>query len=144
MGIGAWKNARDSTGLTPHDYACLRGQYSYIHLLEKKLNKRSGKGQFVVDIPDNLLKLKIPNSTRLGYFETEKTKMKVQECRQCKQKLGYGNGRVTTAASVRLYRPAMLAIAAVCVCAALLFKSSPEVLCSSRPFRWELLKYGSQ
>ena len=37
----------------------------------------------------------------------------------------------------------MVAIAAVCVCVALLFKSSPEVLFVFRPFRWELLDYGS-
>jgi hypothetical protein len=37
----------------------------------------------------------------------------------------------------------MVAIAAVCVCVALLFKSSPEVLYVFQPFRWELLKYGS-
>ncbi|MCI21460.1 squamosa promoter-binding-like protein 12-like [Trifolium medium] len=44
------------------------------------------------------------------------------------------------------YRPAMLsmvAIAAVCVCVALLFKSSPEVLYIFRPFRWESLEYGT-
>jgi hypothetical protein len=37
----------------------------------------------------------------------------------------------------------MVAIAAVCVCVALLFKSSPEVLYVFQPFRWEKLKYGS-
>ncbi|KAK4418778.1 Squamosa promoter-binding-like protein 6 [Sesamum alatum] len=45
---------------------------------------------------------------------------------------------------VRIYRPAMVsmvAIAAVSVCTALLFKSSPEILHS---FSWELLLYGSQ
>ncbi|KAG2332004.1 hypothetical protein Bca52824_003184 [Brassica carinata] len=42
------------------------------------------------------------------------------------------------------YRPAMLsmvAIAAVCVCVALLFKSYPEVIYVFQPLRWELLDY---
>ncbi|KAI3459169.1 hypothetical protein Pfo_015832 [Paulownia fortunei] len=152
VGIEAWKNARDSTGLTPHDYACLRGHYSYIHLVQRKVNKKSGNEQVVLDIPGTLIdsgiKQKIANaskSAKLAAFQTEKKVGKPCQihCRQCEQKLVYGSPR----ASVTIYRPAMLsmvAIAAVCVCAALLFKSSPEVVYSFRPFRWELLKYGSE
>lgn len=155
MGIEAWRNARDSTGLTPHDYACLRGHYSYIHLVQRKLNKKLGDGQVVVDIPGTVLdngngnvkqKKKIANASKsgkLGVFQMEKNMGQIH-CGQCEQKLGYG-GRWR--GSVTIYRPAMLsmvAIAAVCVCAALLFKSSPEVIYSFRPFRWELLKYGSE
>ncbi|KAL0393366.1 UNVERIFIED_CONTAM: Squamosa promoter-binding-like protein 1 [Sesamum radiatum] len=149
VGIEAWKKARDSTGLTPHDYACLHGHYSYVHLVQRKLNKKAGDGQVVVDIPGmiidgNNVKQKIGNaskSRKLGGLQTEKG-VGIQ-CRECEQKLSYGRWR----ASVTIYRPAMVsmvAIAAVCVCAALLFKSSPEVLYSFRPFRWELLKYGSE
>ncbi|KAK6146267.1 hypothetical protein DH2020_020136 [Rehmannia glutinosa] len=149
VGIEAWKNARDSTGLTPHDYACLRGHYSYIHLVQRKVNKqKSGNEQVVLDIPgyflDNSIKQKVANATKsakLAAFQTEKNTGR--PCRKCEQKLDYGRPR----ASVMIYRPAMLsmvAIAAVCVCAALLFKSSPEVLYSLRPFRWEQLKYGSE
>ncbi|KAG8372814.1 hypothetical protein BUALT_Bualt12G0106200 [Buddleja alternifolia] len=144
VGVEAWKNARDSTGLTPHDYACFSGHYSHINLVQRKLDKKSGKGQVIVDIPaallDGSIKQKIGNPRMLSKwaaFQTEKN------CRQCDQKLAYGRLR----GSLRIYRPTMLsmvAIAAVCVCAALLFKSSPEVLCSFRPFRWELLKFGSQ
>lgn len=155
MGIEAWKNARDSTGLTPYDYARLRGHYSYIHLVQRKLNKKSGNEQVAVDIPGTLLnsgsiKQKIGNASESAKWaaalETEKVVRRPCEicCRQCEQKLSYGS---SNRASLTIYRPAMLsmvAIAAVCVCAALLFKSSPEVLCSFHPFRWELLKYGSE
>ncbi|KAL0368149.1 UNVERIFIED_CONTAM: Squamosa promoter-binding-like protein 1 [Sesamum calycinum] len=122
VGIEAWKKARDSTGLTPHDYACLRGHYSYVHLVQRKLNKKSRR--------------------RTSCCGHSREGVGIQ-CRECEQKLSYGRWR----ASVTIYRPAMVsmvAIAAVCVCAALLFKSSPEVLYSFRPFRWELLKYGSE
>ncbi|XVF28123.1 hypothetical protein REPUB_Repub15cG0001900 [Reevesia pubescens] len=149
-GIEAWKSARDSSGLTPNDYACLRGHYSYIHLVQRKINKKSECGHVVLDISGTLLdcnsKHKLSESTRFGKaasLETEKIKMKARQqcCKACEQKLAYGNSRTSL-----VYRPAMLsmvAIAAVCVCVALLFKSSPEVLYVFRPFRWELLKYGS-
>ncbi|KAL0367849.1 UNVERIFIED_CONTAM: Squamosa promoter-binding-like protein 1 [Sesamum radiatum] len=142
VGIEAWKKARDSSGLTPHDYACLRGHYSYVHLVQRKLKKKAGDGQVVVDIPGtrlvdiNNVKQKIGKASKwrkLGVLETEKGVGIQQQCRECEQKLSYGRWR----ASVTIYRPAMVsmvAIAAVCVCAALLFKSSPEVLYSFRPF----------
>lgn len=143
MGIQAWKTARDSTGLTPHDYACLRGHYSYIHLVQRKLNKKLGNGHVVVDIPNNGVsdKQKTGNAINSRKFTPLESEKMGKSCGQCEQKMSYGRS------SVRIYRPAMLslvAIAAVCVCTALLFKSSPEVLYSFRPFRWELLKYGSQ
>ncbi|XP_042050669.1 squamosa promoter-binding-like protein 1 [Salvia splendens] len=137
VGIEAWKNARDSSGLTPHDYACLRGHYSYIHLVQRKLNKKRGKGHVMVDIPRVLEKSKKQKVVKYAPLESEK------RCRQCEQKLVYARHR----GSVNIYKPLMVslvAIAAVCVCTALLFKSSPEVFCSFHPFRWELLKYGSQ
>ncbi|XWS08429.1 hypothetical protein CRYUN_Cryun40dG0001800 [Craigia yunnanensis] len=150
VAIEAWRSAQDSTGLTPNDYACLRGHYSYIHLVLRKINKKSDCGRVVLDIPGTLLdcnsKLKLSNGTRLAKaasLETENIKMKARHqcCKACEQKLAYGNSRTSL-----VYRPAMLsmvAIAAVCVCVALLFKSSPEVLYVFQPFRWELLKYGS-
>ncbi|XP_022721904.1 squamosa promoter-binding-like protein 1 isoform X4 [Durio zibethinus] len=148
--IEAWRSARDSTGLTPNDYACLRGHYSYIHLVQRKINKKSECGHVVLDIPRTMLdsnsKQKLSDGTRLekaASLETENIKMKTRRqcCKACEQKLANRNSRTSP-----VYRPAMLsmvAIAAVCVCMALLFKSSPEVLDVSRPFRWELLKYGS-
>ncbi|KAK8548890.1 hypothetical protein V6N13_054343 [Hibiscus sabdariffa] len=83
-------------------------------------------------------------SAKAGSMETEKIKPKARHegCNACRRKLAYGNSSRTSL----VYRPTMLsmvAIAALCVCVALLFKSSPEVLYVFRPFRWELLKYGS-
>ncbi|XP_049365977.1 squamosa promoter-binding-like protein 1 [Solanum verrucosum] len=150
VGIEAWKSARDSTGLTPNDYACLRGHYSYVHMVQKKINQKPGDGHVVLDIPvsllDSNLKQKLSDghrSVKVTSFQTEKSLGKPihRQCKQCKQKLSYGNSGTSL-----VYKPAMLsmvAIAAICVCVALLFKSSPEVLYSFRPFRWELLKYGS-
>ncbi|KAE8724212.1 Squamosa promoter-binding protein, putative isoform 2 [Hibiscus syriacus] len=148
LAIEAWKTAQDSTGLTPNDYACRQGHYSYIHLVQRKINKRSG--HIALDIPGTVLdrdsKPKLSDETRpakAGSLETEKIKTKARHegCEACKRKQAYGNSRTSL-----VYRPTMLsmvAIAAVCVCVALLFKSSPEVLYVFRPFRWEQLKYGS-
>ncbi|CAK9160706.1 unnamed protein product [Ilex paraguariensis] len=152
VGIKAWRSARDSTGLTPNDYACLRGRYLYIHMIQKKINEKSGSGHVMLDIPGALLgcnmKQKLADghkSGKVASFETEKAVMiaNKKRCKLCEQKLAYGSGRT----SLAIYRPAMVsivAIAAVCVCVALLFKSSPEVHCVFQPFRWELLKYGSR
>lgn len=148
VGIQAWKNARDSTGSTPEDYARLRGHYAYIHLVQKKINKRSpsAAAHVAVDIPSALT-----GSNRSEKQNTESTSTfqiarpgsrRIQlPCNLCDRKLLYGTPGRSLA-----YRPAMLSmvgIAAVCVCVALLFKSSPEVLFVLSPFRWEMLDYGT-
>lgn len=150
VGIEAWKNAKDNTGLTPNDYACLRGYYSYIHLVQKKISGRSESGHVAVDIPGTILdcnskqkQLDGHRLSKVASLETERFDMKAtikEKCRVCERKLVYGSRRSL------VYRPAMLsmvAIAALCVCVALLFKSSPEVVYVFQPFRWERLKYGS-
>ncbi|XP_038680732.1 squamosa promoter-binding-like protein 1 isoform X2 [Tripterygium wilfordii] len=146
VGIEAWKSACDSTGFTPEDYARLRGHYSYIHLVQRKINKRTAAGHVVVDIPGsasdhkNNQKQNVLSATS---FEIGRTGLRPtgQHCKLCDSKQTYG-----IAGRSLLYRPAMLsmvAIAAVCVCVALLFKSSPEVLYVFRPFRWEMLEFGT-
>ncbi|GLT42705.1 hypothetical protein SLA2020_166910 [Shorea laevis] len=139
VGIQAWKSARDSTGSTPEDYARLRGQYSYIHLIQKKISKRPAAGHVAVDIPSTIQN---SNKSQRKYSEsTSSFQIGHPGCKLCTQKLTYGTGSRSLA-----YRPAMLsmvAIAAVCVCVALLFKSSPEVIYVFRPFRWEMLDYGT-
>lgn len=144
VGTEAWKSARDSSGLTPYDYACLRGHYSYIHLVQRKVNKK--EGQVVVDVlEDSKKKSKV---VKYGGGTLSLERLMGRQCRQCEsEKMEYGGARMLRRGSVNIYRPtmvSMVAIAAVCVCTALLFKSSPEVFCSFHPFRWELLKYGSQ
>ncbi|KAJ6729308.1 SQUAMOSA PROMOTER-BINDING-LIKE PROTEIN 4 [Salix viminalis] len=147
VGIEAWKNARDSTGFTPEDYARLRGHYTYIHLVQRKINKRQAVGGHVVlDIPSNLSNSTInekQNEGLTGSLEIGQTASRPipRSCKLCSKKVVYG-----IASRSQLYRPAMLsmvAIAAVCVCVALLFKSCPEVLYVFRPFRWEMVDYGT-
>ncbi|RDX63790.1 Squamosa promoter-binding-like protein 1, partial [Mucuna pruriens] len=139
VGIEAWKNARDSTGSTPEDYARLRGHYTYIHLVQKKINKRQGAAHVVVEIPSNTTE----NSTNQKQnelstsFEIGKAEVRRGQghCKLCVNKFSCR----TAVGKSLVYRPAMLsmvAIAAVCVCVALLFKSSPEVICMFRPFRF--------
>lgn len=145
VGIEAWKSARDSTGSTPEDYARLRGHYTYIRLIQRKINKRPASEHVVVDIPGdvndcsvNQKQSELPSTFAIGRPEQKRIQ---RPCRLCDRKLAYG----TTSRSV-VYRPAMLsmlAIAAVCVCVALLFKSSPEVLYVFQPFRWEMLEFGT-
>ncbi|KAM1171290.1 hypothetical protein PS2_021333 [Malus domestica] len=149
VGIKAWGNARDSTGLTPNDYACLRSCYTYIQIVQRKISKKHESRHVVLDIPGVILdssskkkQLDRHRSSKVSSLETERIDMKAMQahCKLCEMKLAYGNTRSL------VYRPAMLsmvAIAAVCVCAALLFKSSPEVLYIFQPFTWERLKYGT-
>ncbi|KFK35212.1 hypothetical protein AALP_AA5G254900 [Arabis alpina] len=132
IGIQAWKNSRDSTGFTPEDYARLRGHFSYIHLVQRKLNwKPIVKEEHVV--------VNIPESFNID----QKQEKKLDQCSLCVHKRPVV---ITTQQKSVTYRPAMLsmvAIAAVCVCVALLFKSCPEVLFVFQPFRWELLEFGT-
>ncbi|RDX84617.1 Squamosa promoter-binding-like protein 1, partial [Mucuna pruriens] len=149
VGIEAWKSARDSTGLTPYDYACLGGYHSYIQLVQKKTNKK-GERQLVVDIPgtvvDNSTKQKQSNghgTCKVLGLQTEKieTTAVPRRCGICQHKVAYGGMR-----TAMVYRPVMLSmvtIAAVCVCVALLFKSSPRVSYVFQPFNWESLEYGA-
>ncbi|KAK9147126.1 hypothetical protein Sjap_007029 [Stephania japonica] len=146
VGVQAWKNARDSTGFTPEDYARFRGHYSYIHLVHSKINKISGMVH-IVDIPagiftDQKLSSSLSNA-KAASLEIDKSEPKAvrtqQNCKLCERSRTLGNSR-----SYLAYRPvllSMVAIATVCVCVALLFKSSPEVL-FVYPFRWELVDYG--
>lgn len=150
VGIEAWKNGRDSTGFSPEDYARLRGHYSYIHLVQRKMNRKVSTGQVVVDIPNPNNVVVVPTGDGRQKWKQENdggsleisSRKVIGMCRMCDEKMG---GYVIRGRSL-LYKPAMLsmvAIAAVCVCVALLFKSSPEVLYIFRPFRWEMLDYGS-
>ncbi|KAJ7980466.1 Squamosa promoter-binding-like protein [Quillaja saponaria] len=149
VGIEAWESARDSTGLTPNDYACLQGHYSYVHLVQKKISKKSESQHLVLDIPGSIIDCNNKQkqfdgnkSSKVASLQSEKIEMKTvaSSCELCEHKLAYGNMRTSL-----VYRPAMLsmvAVAAVCVCVALLFKSSPKVLYVLHPFTWESLKYG--
>lgn len=151
VGIEAWKSAKDNTGLTPNDYASLRGHYSYIQLVQRKTSK-SSQTQHVLDIPGTLVDgntMKQSDghkSSKVLSLHTEKiaTAAIPNHCGICQQKLAYGS--VGGMRRALVYRPAMLsmvAIAAVCVCVALLFKSSPRVSYVFQPFSWESLDYGS-
>uniref|UniRef100_A0A1J3F1B3 Squamosa promoter-binding-like protein 1 n=1 Tax=Noccaea caerulescens TaxID=107243 RepID=A0A1J3F1B3_NOCCA len=145
VGIEAWNSSRDSTGFTPEDYARLRGHFSYIHLIQRKINKKSTtEDHVVVNIPVSFSEREQkeakpgPMASALEIITTQTNQL---QCKLCDHKLVYGTTRRSVA-----YRPAMLsmvAIAAVCVCVALLFKSCPEVLYVFQPFRWELLDYGT-
>lgn len=144
VGVEAWKSARDDLGLTPNDYACLRGHYSYIHLVQRKSAGKSEGGHVILDVLTNSKQkpLEGPRSTKTFRLESNKTEHGLSRlhCKLCEQKIPCRSTRTSLVA-----RPAMVslvAIAAVCVCAALLFKSLPEVRCTFRPFLWEDLKYG--
>lgn len=150
VGTEAWKTACDSTGLTPNNYASLRGYYSYIQLVQRKTSKKRESQQHVLDIPGTLVDCNIKKeqseahrSSKISSLQTEKieTTAMPHHCGHCQRKLAYGGMR-----RALVYRPAMLsmvAIAAVCVCVALLFKSSPRVYYVFQPFSWESLEYGS-
>ncbi|XP_047169773.1 squamosa promoter-binding-like protein 1 isoform X2 [Vigna umbellata] len=145
VGIEVWKSARDSAGLTPNDYACIRGYYSYVQLVQRKTNKK-GERLHVVDIPGTVADSGIrkqKQSGKVSSLQTEKIESTEMgsNCRVCQQKLVYGGIRTGV-----VYRPvllSMVAIAAVCVCVALLFKSSPRVYYVFQPFNWESLEYGT-
>ncbi|KAI9125877.1 hypothetical protein K1719_003295 [Acacia pycnantha] len=48
VGIKAWKNAQDNTGLTPEDYASMRVYHSYIQLIQTNTSKKSDETHHLV------------------------------------------------------------------------------------------------
>ncbi|KAI4372520.1 hypothetical protein MLD38_010740 [Melastoma candidum] len=147
IGVEVWKTARDSSGLTPNDYASLRGYYSYIRLVQRKVHGKfcSREEHVIVDVP---YRSKPKPSDELGPtksfgLEDRSTRQKSlqADCKLCDRKLAW---RLTRTSQIA--RPAMVcmvAVATICVCAALLFKSSPNVVYCFRPFVWEKLPYGA-
>ncbi|XP_058084198.1 squamosa promoter-binding-like protein 1 [Magnolia sinica] len=141
VGIEAWKSARDSSGFAPEDYARLRGYYSYIHLVRKKMSNKAG--HVILDISSNAQKqTDSPDSGKLTRFQIDKQEVGPirPHCKICDQRVLYRNTYWSLP-----YRPLMLsmvAIAAVCVCMGLLFHGPPDILYMFGPFRWELLDYG--
>ncbi|GAA0156762.1 hypothetical protein LIER_14174 [Lithospermum erythrorhizon] len=149
VSIKAWNTVRDSTGRTPDDYASLHGYYLYVNLVKEKIEQKYGDGHVVLDISagleDNseqkLSRDHLLVKTASFHIQKGAEHPYLRHCKQCEQKMPCGSTRRT---SLIMYKPAMLsmvAIAAICVCVALLFKSSPEVY-DFRQFRWENLKYG--
>ncbi|XP_023637935.1 squamosa promoter-binding-like protein 12 isoform X2 [Capsella rubella] len=142
IGTQAWKKSRDNTGFTPEDYARLRGHFSYIHLVQRKLNaKPTAKEHVVVNIAESF-SIEHKEEKRSLVDSSSLKITQIKQCKLCDCKRVF----VRTQQRSVAYRPAMLsmvAIAAVCVCVALLFKSCPEVLYVFQPFRWELLAYGT-
>ncbi|KAJ8899024.1 hypothetical protein K2173_008847 [Erythroxylum novogranatense] len=146
VGVEAWKNCRDSTGCAPEDYARLRGHYSYIHLIQRKINKRPAVNQVTLEVLESHPGTNINKKQNEGLtcsFEMGHAifRPSQSQCKLCHKKLAY-----KSCSRSLVYKPAMLsmvAIAAVCVCVALFFKSCPEVVYVSNPFRWEMLDYGT-
>ncbi|KAL9240752.1 hypothetical protein vseg_014936 [Gypsophila vaccaria] len=146
VGIEAWKKARDSTGLTPSDYASLRGHYGYLQLVQRKTNTKSSDKHVVIDIPSfsrlqlNQIATDKLKSTEFDSFYTEKPQTR-QSCKLCTMipEHRFRSGPLT-------FRPLMISlvtIAVICVCTTLYFKSEPQVCGIFGPFRWETLKYGA-
>ncbi|KAL9253914.1 Squamosa promoter-binding-like protein [Drosera capensis] len=69
IGMETWKNARDSTDSTPEDYARLSGRYAYIHLVQKKIIKRSLAESVVLEIQEELTNVGVITKRR-GYHKT--------------------------------------------------------------------------
>ncbi|KAF0916957.1 hypothetical protein E2562_015128 [Oryza meyeriana var. granulata] len=151
LGIKAWKNARDATGLTPEDYARKRGHKSYIQMVQNKIDSRLPKAHVSVTITscpsttDNAEKhVSRSKPTDETAFDVEKGQQSAkppQSCRQCLPELAYrhhANRFLST-------RPAVLslvAIAAVCVCVGLIMQGPPHIGGMRGPFRWNSLRSG--
>lgn len=132
-------------GLTPNDYATLKHHYSYINLVQSKLTARRKpySPQLILDMPQPIIGLP-KNRTTPTSLQTKTHGGSGQgQCELCKYRKP---ARFQITKACLPYRPTLvsvLSIAALCVCVALLFRGSPEVIYIFRPFRWETVKYGS-
>ncbi|CAL4964034.1 unnamed protein product [Urochloa decumbens] len=153
LGIKAWKNARDGTGLTPEDYAQKRGHISYIQMVQDKIDQRLPKAHVSVSIPsrpsatDTVRKhASQQKSTDQTTFDVEKSSRSINQPLSCVQCVHQVHQLAYRPRTNRFFstRPAMLslvAIAAVCVCVGLIMKSPPQVS-SMKPFLWEKIRWG--
>ncbi|XP_015688066.1 squamosa promoter-binding-like protein 1 isoform X3 [Oryza brachyantha] len=151
LGIKAWKNARDATGLTPEDYAQKRGHNSYIQMVQNKIDSRLPKAHVSVPMTGSLSTTDIAEKhsnrskpTDQIAFDVEKGQQSAKPppiCRQCLPEPAYrhhANRFLST-------RPAVLslvAIAAVCVCVGLIMQGPPHIGGMRGPFRWNSLLSG--
>ncbi|KAF8724310.1 hypothetical protein HU200_021339 [Digitaria exilis] len=151
LGIKAWKNARDDTGLTPEDYAQKRGHISYMQMVQDKIDQRLPKAQVSVAIPSrpsatdtvgkHASQMKSTAQTRFD-VESQRSISQLLSCGQCVRQVQLTYGPRTN--KFLSTRPAMLslvAIAAVCVCVGLIMKSPPQVG-SMKPFLWDKIRWG--
>ncbi|CAN6466999.1 unnamed protein product [Victoria cruziana] len=142
VGPEAWKRVKDKAGLTPEDYALVRGYTAYNQLVQQKVDEKFKSAHLILDIASGLMDpnksfKQTPHHDEVSGLQIDSNRK--QQCRLCAQQLRNRNTR-----SSLVYRPvvlSMVAIAAVCVCVALIFKG-PPVLLGFPPFRWELLGYG--
>ncbi|XP_031498780.1 squamosa promoter-binding-like protein 1 [Nymphaea colorata] len=142
VGPEAWKRVKDKAGLTPEDYALVRGYTAYNQLVQQKVDEKCKSAHLILDIASGLIGpnksfKQTPRHDEVSGMQIDSNRK--QPCKLCAQQLRYRNTR-----SSLVYRPvvlSMVAIAAVCVCVALIFKG-PPVLLGFPPFRWELLGYG--
>ncbi|XP_077229752.1 squamosa promoter-binding-like protein 1 [Tasmannia lanceolata] len=149
--LQTWENSRDETGFTPKDYARQRGHDCYIQLVQRKKSNKTTGGHLILDmsnpsptterrVEESLLILQ-GNSIKQNQvaFNIDSRSKEQGKCRLCEQLSVCRSGH-----RALRYRPAilsMVAIAAVCVCVGILFKTPPEVLFVVG-FRWEQMDYG--
>lgn len=137
IGLNSWKSLLDDCGQSPYAYATMRNNQSLNNLVDEKLVGRRN-GQVSVSIRSDLMEIELPSESRqIANLQISKTQ---KSCSRCAS-MTYS--RMSNSRSL-LHRPfihSMLAVAAVCVCVCLLFKSlhvNPGV-----PFRWDDLGFGT-
>ncbi|KAF3779634.1 Squamosa promoter-binding-like protein 1 [Nymphaea thermarum] len=165
--LHTWESDRDDGGLTPEGLALQKGHDHYVQLIEQKKKKRPTIGHVATHMPNDVLQPferasesvvneweQKPHGLQIDMSKTVVNEQKSHElqidmsrtgqlqCKLCDRQSFYRSGQYR----MLNYRPAilsMVAIAAVCVCVGILFKSPPEVTFILPPFRWESLGYGS-
>ncbi|PON73252.1 SBP-box transcription factor [Trema orientale] len=128
IGLNSWNSLLDANGQTPHAYALMTNNQSYIKLVSRKLGDRIN-GQITLTVGNGM-------STEF--------KQGRSSCAKCAVAATKYYRRVPGAQGLlqRPYVHSMLAIAAVCVCVCLFLRSVPDIG-SVDPFKWENLDYGT-
>uniref|UniRef100_A0A0E0FKF9 SBP-type domain-containing protein n=1 Tax=Oryza nivara TaxID=4536 RepID=A0A0E0FKF9_ORYNI len=152
LGIKAWKNARDATGLTPEDYARKRGHESYIEMVQNKIDSRLPKAHVSVTISSTTSTTDFTEKHASQSKTTDQTAFDVEKgqqistkpplsCRQCLPELAYRH-HLNRFLSTRPAVLSLVAIAAVCVCVGLIMQGPPHIGGMRGPFRWNSLRSG--
>ncbi|KAJ8432679.1 hypothetical protein Cgig2_034005 [Carnegiea gigantea] len=134
IGLNCWKSLLDDCRQSPYAYAMMRNNHSLNTIVAEKLEGRIN-GQVSVSIGSDIMEIELP--TELKQVQINKSQ---KSCSKCAA-MTYSTMSRSRSLLHRPFIHSMLAIAAVCVCVCLLFKSihvSP-----GHPFKWDDLDFGT-
>ncbi|KAF9602863.1 hypothetical protein IFM89_031809 [Coptis chinensis] len=134
IGLKCWHSLPDASGQSPYDYALARRNHFYNRLVDQKVTDRK-QGQVSILVGNEALDQ--------SWISRQVARKISRSCIRCSTAMTRNHGPQVYPGMLRQpYMRPLLAIAAVCVCVALLLRGAPDIG-SIAPFKWENLGVGT-